>query len=209
MIRIAVSDSSPFVRAGLRRIVDSNADMRVVAESENAAGTLEMAREADFDLLLLDIDLPDKSGAEVLARVHALRPSLPVLVFSHLPEERIAVSLLRAGANGYLDKKCQPDELLAAIRKVQRGGRYVSPATAERLAEMISGGLEAAPHEHLSPREIEVLRLYAKGWSPSQIAARISISAKTVSTYRGRILEKMRMKSTIELVQYALRNNLA
>jgi DNA-binding NarL/FixJ family response regulator len=209
MIRSAISDTSAIVRAGVRQIADLNADMRVVAESGNAADTLHLVRRGECDLLLLDIDLPDKCGIEVLARVHALRPSLPVLVFSSLPEVQFAVPLLRAGATGYLPKQCCAGELTAAIRKVSQGGRYVSPATAEHLAEMISGDFVAAPHEDLSPREIEVLRLYGKGWSAAQIGERISISAKTVGTYRSRILEKMRLKSTVEMVQYVLRNNLA
>lgn len=208
MIKILVADDHPVVRRGLREMLAEEPDMAVLGEARNGQETLELARAMEWGVVLLDITMPGRSGLEVLKELKQERPKLPVLVLSMHPEEQFAVRVLRAGGAGYLTKETAPAELARAIRKVVAGGKYVSPSLAERLAFELDPQPERAPHEGLSDREYQVLRLIASGKTVSQIAAQLSLSVKTISTYRGRILEKMRMKTNAELTHYAVRNRL-
>lgn len=208
MIRILIADDHAVVRRGLKQIVAEEPDMAVLGEAQNAPEALQELRARDWDVLVLDITMPGRGGLEVLREARASRPGLPVLVLSTHPEEQYAVRALRAGAAGYLTKETAPEELVKAIRKVHGGGKYVSPALAEQLAAGLSEGAEKPPHERLTDREYEVLRLLASGQTVSQVADQLSLSVKTVSTYRARILEKMGMHTNAELTSYAVRHGL-
>lgn len=208
MIRVLIADDHPIVRKGLRELVASEPDMIVAAEAGHGQEVLRLIQTGAFDVVILDISMPGISGLEVLQRVRPDFPNLPILVLSGFPETELAVRTLRAGASGYLNKEMAPEELVAAIRLVVSGRKYVSPVVAELLAGSLSRGSET-PHELLSDREYQVMLLLAKGKTVSEIAAEISISVKTVSTYRARILEKMNLKNNAELMLYAVRNNLA
>jgi len=208
MIRILVADDHPVVRRGLKQILAEDPELAVPAEAQDGHEVLALVRAHPWDVVLLDLTLPDRSGLEVLKEVKRERPKLPVLVLSIHPEEQFALRVLKAGAAGYLTKGSAPQELVAAVRKVAGGGRYISAGVAEQLAI----GLERSdrpPHEALSDREDEILRLIASGKTVTQIAAHLALSVKTVSTYRARILEKMHMSSNAELIHYAARNHLA
>lgn len=207
MIRILVIEDHALVRAGLRDFLDGSADMLVAGEAASAAEALERIREGGWDVVLLDLSLPDASGVELLARIRELAPALPVLVLSMHAERRYAVQLLRSGASGYLQKEAMAEELKGAIRGVVQGRRYLSPTLAELLAGELDpdGGL---PHGRLSEREFEIFCLLAQGQGASRIAQDLNLSVKTVSTYRSRILEKMRMASNADLTYYAIKNGL-
>ena len=208
MIRILIADDHPIVRAGLRQIVLEAADMVVAAEASDGHEVLAKVREADFDVVLLDLTIPGLSGLDVLKQVKSEKPHLRVLILSVHPEDQYAVRVLRAGAWGYVTKASAPEQLIAAIRKVHDGRRYVSPVLAERLAEHLEPGATTMPHESLSDREYQVLCLLASGKTVSEIADKLALSVKTVSTYRSRILEKMGMRSNAELTHYAIQNGL-
>lgn len=205
MIRVLIADDHPIVRKGLRELVAGEPDMAVAAESGNGLEVVRLIETEPFDVVLLDISMPGMSGLEILQRI---RPNLPILVLSGFPETELAVRTLRAGASGYLNKEMAPEELVAAIRLVNGGRKYVSPAVAELLASSVSRG-GATPHDLLSDREYQVMVLLAKGRTVSEIAAEISLSVKTISTYRARVLEKMDLRNNAELMLYAIRNNLA
>lgn len=209
MIRCLVADDHPIVRQGLAALIGAQSDMAPPGEAATAAETLERIRGERWDLIILDLNLPDGSGLEVLRRIRRERPGLPVLVLSAHPEEQFAVRTLRAGAAGYLNKQQAADELVVAIRRVLAGRRYVSTALAERLAAALDpDALDGDPHDTLSDREFQVLRLLGAGNAVSDIAAQLHLSVKTVSTYRARLLEKLGLRSTAELVAYAIRNGL-
>jgi len=208
MIRILIADDHPIVRAGLRQIVLEAADMVVAAEASDGHEVLAKVREADFDVVLLDLTIPGLSGLDVLKQVKSEKPHLRVLILSVHPEDQYAVRVLRAGAWGYVTKASAPEQLIAAIRKVHDGRRYVSPVLAERLAEHLEPGATTMPHESLSDREYQVLCLLASGKTATEIADALALSVKTVSTYRSRILEKMGMRSNAELTHYAIQNGL-
>jgi len=208
MIRILIADDHPIVRAGLRQIVLEAADMVVAAEASDGHEVLAKVREADFDVLLLDLTIPGLSGLDVLKQVKSEKPHLRVLILSVHPEDQYAVRVLRAGAWGYVTKASAPEQLIAAIRKVHDGRRYVSPVLAERLAEHLEPGATTMPHESLSDREYQVLCLLASGKTATEIADALALSVKTVSTYRSRILEKMGMRTNAELTHYAIQNRL-
>lgn len=208
MIRVLIADDHPIVRKGLRELVAGEPDMTVAAESGNGLEVLRLIASEPFDMVLLDISMPGISGLEILQRVRPAQPNLPILVLSGFPETELAVRTLRAGASGYLNKEMAPEELVAAIRLVNSGRKYVSPAVAELLASSVSRGGSPA-HDLLSDREYQVMILLAKGRTVSEIASEISLSVKTISTYRARILEKMDLKNNAELMLYAIRNNLA
>ena len=208
MIRILIADDHPIVRAGLRQIVLEAADMVVAAEASDGHEVLAKVREADFDVVLLDLTIPGLSGLDVLKQVKIEKPNLRVLILSVHPEDQYAVRVLRAGAWGYVTKASAPEQLIAAIRKVHDGRRYVSPVLAERLAEHLEPGATTMPHESLSDREYQVLCLLASGKTATEIADALALSVKTVSTYRSRILEKMGMRSNAELTHYAIQNGL-
>lgn len=207
-IRIFIADDHPIVRQGLRRIVEADAGLAISGEAGDATTLLSALETAATDLVLLDVSMP---GGPVLETLRALRerhPTIRVLVLSVHPEDQWAVRVLRAGASGYLTKDHSPAQLLEAIRRVHRGGKYVSPSLAEQLASQLDGGGQRAPHELLSDREFEVMRRLGSGLTVSQVAGELDISAKTVSTYRTRILEKMGMASNADLVRYAARYGL-
>jgi DNA-binding NarL/FixJ family response regulator len=200
---ILIADDHAIVRRGLKQLLLDELPGATFGEAETAAETVASARSGSWDLVILDISMPGRSGLDVLKDIKAALPRLPVLVLSMYPEEQFAVRALRAGAAGYLTKDTAPEELVAAVRKVTRGGRYVSASLAERLASEVSGGTEKDPHELLSDREFQVFKLIASGLTPTAIAERLSLSVQTVSTYRTRLLEKMGMTSNAELTRYA------
>ena len=208
MINILIADDHAIVREGLKQIVSSQADMKVAGETHNAQGVLDLVRAGNWDVVVLDINMPGRNGLEVLKELKQEHPKLPVLVLSVHPEEQYGIRVLKAGAAGYMNKESAPEELVTAIRKVIRGGKYLTPTLAERLAFQVADGSEAHPHEKLSDRELQVLCMIGSGKTVSEIADDLSLSVKTISTYRARILEKMAMKSSAELTRYALQNHL-
>jgi DNA-binding NarL/FixJ family response regulator len=207
-IRIFIADDHPIVRQGLRRIVEEDPGMAIAGEAGDAATVLSALQSTAADLVLLDVSMPGGPFLETLKELRTRYPTVRVLALSVHPEDQWAVRALRAGASGYLTKDHSPDQLLEAIRRVYRGGKYVSPTLAERLAEQLDGGAERAPHELLSDREFEVMRRLGNGLTITQIASELALSAKTVSTYRARILEKMAVESNADLVRYAARYGL-
>jgi len=207
-IRIFIADDHPIVRQGLRRIVEADAGMVISGEADGAAALLAGLETAATDLVLLDVSMPGGLFLETLKELRARHPSVRVLALSVHPEDEWAVRALRAGASGYLTKDHSPDQLLEAIRRVYRGGKYVSPTLAEHLAKHLDAGGQRPPHELLSDREFEVMRRLGSGLTVSQIASELALSVKTVSTYRTRILEKMSVATNADLVRYAARYGL-
>jgi two-component system, NarL family, invasion response regulator UvrY len=206
--RILIVDDHAVVRGGLRQFLANTDDLEIAAEAETGFDALALIPGGEWDLVLLDMSLPDLNGLEVLKRIKRMRPNLPVLVFSMFSEAEFAVPALDAGASGYLNKDSPPYQILAAIRTVVDGARYLSPSLAEQL---LSGGTSSGPkalHETLSRREMEVLLLLSKGMALTQIGDSIHVSVKTVSTYRARILEKFGMRSNAELTRYVLQHKL-
>ncbi|GIV57739.1 MAG: DNA-binding response regulator [Rhodothermaceae bacterium] len=208
MIRILVADDHTVVRRGLVQIISETMDLKVTGEAATAADVLSLVRSQPFDVVVLDLNLPDQSGLDTLKQLKAEFPSLPVLVLSMYGEEQYGVRVLRAGASGYLTKEKTADELVKAIRKVAGGGRYVSAAMAESLLDLLDADPDLPLHATLSDREFQVMRMLAEGKSVSEIAEMLALSVKTVSTYRARVLEKMNMKSNAELARYALEHDL-
>jgi DNA-binding NarL/FixJ family response regulator len=204
MIRILIADDHVVVRKGLRQILEEASDIVVGGEAGNGREVMEKIRAGGWDALVLDITMPGQTGLEVLKEVRQVAPRLPVLVLSMHSQEQYAARVLKAGASGYLPKESAPEELIKAVRKVCSGGKYVSADQAEKLIYLFGNSSDKPPHELLSDREFEVLRAIASGRTVSQIAADIHLSVKTVSTYRARILEKMRMKTNAELTTYAI-----
>jgi DNA-binding NarL/FixJ family response regulator len=207
-IRIFIADDHPIVRQGLRRIVEADAGLAISGEASDAAALFVALAAAPTDLVLLDVSMPGAPFLETLRELRARHPAIRVLVLSVHPEDQWAMRALRAGASGYLTKDHSPDQLLGAVRRVYRGGKYVSPTLAERLAQHFDGGGQGAPHELLSDREFEVMRRLGSGLTVSQIASELALSPKTVSTYRARILEKMAVATNADLVRYAARHGL-
>ncbi len=208
MIRIAIIDDHAIVRAGLRQFFADQADFSVVAEAASGREAIEIVRRGDVDVIVLDIALPDQSGVETLAAIKARAPDLPVLIFTGYPEAHYAVSLLRQGASGYLNKDCDPEEIVKAIRIVSRGRKYLTESLADRLANGLREGGNTPPHEQLSERELQVFLRLAKGETVSHMANGMSLSVKTISTYRSRVLQKLSLLSNSELTYYALKNGL-
>ncbi len=207
MIRVMVVDDHTVVREGLKRIIDLESDMRVVKEGASGEEAIQGAMAGDIDVMVLDVTMPGRSGLDALTEIKKLRPHIRVIILSMLTEEQAGVRALRAGASGYLTKESAPDEMVRAIRKVSEGVRYITPGLAEKLASIIQDG-EDTLHAKLSNREFEVLRLLAKGKSVTEIAKQLSLSDRTVSTYRSRILEKIGVSSNADLVRYALEHKL-
>jgi DNA-binding NarL/FixJ family response regulator len=207
-IRIFIADDHPIVRQGLRRIVEADEGLVVSGEAGDAAALFVALQTVATDVILLDVSMPGGLFLETLQDLRARQPTIRVLVLSVHPEDQWAERALRAGASGYLTKDHSPDQLLEAIRRVYRGGKYVSPTLAEQLAKHLDGGGQRAPHELLSDREFEVMRRLGSGLTVAQIAGELAISAKTVSTYRTRILEKMAVATNADLVRYAARYGL-
>ena len=208
MIKILVADDHAIVREGLKQIVKETEDIRVIGEAADGHEVMRLVNEDNWDLVLLDIGMPGRSGIDILKELKNENPGLPVLMLSMYPEEQYAVRALKAGASGYLTKESVPDELISAIRKVSAGGKYVSSSLAEKLAYDLVADVERPPHEILSDREYEVMCMIAKGDTIKDIADTLCLSIKTISTYRSRILEKMRMKNNAELMHYAIKHDL-
>jgi two-component system invasion response regulator UvrY len=208
MIKILIADDHAIVRQGLKQILAETPDMVVADEASNGQEVLNKVWEKEYDVVVLDISMPGRSGLDVLKQLKSQRPKLPVLVLSMYPEEQYAVRMLRAGASGYLTKQSVPDELIMAIRKVSLGRRYVSSSLAEKLASNLEIEAEKLPHETLSDREYQVMCMIASGKTVKEVADGLFLSVKTISTYRSRILEKMKMKSNAELTHYAIKNKL-
>ena len=208
MIRILVADDHTVVREGVKQILASQSDIIVEDEAENGKETLEKALSGNFDLVLLDISMPGRGGLEVLEDILKARPKLPVLILSMHPEEQYAVRALRAGASGYLTKARAAHELIGAIRKVSRGGKYVTASLAEKLAVALDSKADKHRHERLSTREYQVMLMLASGKSVGEIARELCLSVKTISTYRIRVMNKMGMKKNAELTFYAMNHRL-
>ena len=207
MIRILIADDHAIVRGGLKEILMRQLKDVISGEAGDARQTLAQIESGVWDLVILDITMPGRSGLDLLADLKQRRPGLPVLVLSMHPEDQYGKRMLQAGASGYMNKEAAPEDLVKAIRKILGGGVYVSTALAEKLASDLSRNA-GPPHELLSPREFEVLRMIASGKGITQIAEELHLGVTTVSTYRARILEKMRMASTSELMRYAIDNRL-
>jgi DNA-binding NarL/FixJ family response regulator len=208
MVRILIADDHALVRAALKRLLEEEGSFLEVGESGSGSQTLDRLHEGGWNVVVLDINMPDRSGIDVLRYIRAGHPETRVLVLSGFPERQYAVHALRAGASGYLSKEAPPEELLKAIRTVMGGRRYVSAALAELLAADLSGDSEQPLHAKLSTREFQILRKLASGMSVSGIGKELSLSVKTVSTYRSRILEKMGLRTNADLTSYALKNGL-
>jgi DNA-binding NarL/FixJ family response regulator len=208
MIDILLADDHAIVRAGLKEILTGTGDIAVVAEATNGQEVLAAVRARDYDVAVLDMSMPGRNGIELIKLVKAERPKLRILVLSMHSEEQYAVRAVKAGASGYLTKESAADELVSAIRRIAAGGAYISPETAERLVLDASPPLDAAPHTLLSDREYQVFRMIVAGKSVSHIAAELSLSVKTISTHKTRILQKMRIANQTELVRYALQHKL-
>lgn len=208
MWRILLADDHALLRSGLRRILEEAFPGAQVGEAGTTDEVLAALPDGAWDLLILDISMPGRSGLDILPELKALQPALPILVLSMFGEQQFAIRALKAGASAYLTKERAPEELIQAVRTVLGGRRYIGASLAEALASHVSSDREAAPHERLSAREFEVLRLIAAARTPGEIAEELGLSVKTVSTYRARILEKMRLSTNAELMQYALRHGL-
>ncbi|HLH29937.1 MAG TPA: response regulator transcription factor [Terriglobia bacterium] len=208
MIKVCVVDDHAVVREGLKRIISENPGMAVTAEAGDGFEALKVIKSEPCDVVLLDITMPNKSGLDVLKELHTESPRLPVLVLSMHAEDQYAVRVLRAGAAGYLTKESAPAKLIQAIRKVVRGGKYVSPTLAEKLVYDLDIDKSKAPHEILSDREYQVLCMIASGKTVTEIAGELALSVKTISTYRVRILEKLNFKNNAELTRYAIKEGL-
>jgi DNA-binding NarL/FixJ family response regulator len=208
MTRILIADDHQIVRAGLKTLLSEYKEFTVAGEAGSGAETVKMVRESEWDLLLLDITMPDMNGVDTLQQIKRNKPDLPVLILSMHPEDQYAINLLRAGANGYVCKECAPEQLIGAIRTVIAGRRYVSPTLGDQLAGDLSGDTQKAPHTELSEREFQVFCKLAAGQAVSEIANELFLSVKTVSTYRSRILEKMGMKTNANLTYYAIKHGL-
>lgn len=209
MIKILIADDHPVVREGLKQILSQAPDMQVVEEALTGHEVIEKVMSGrEIDLLMLDFEMPGRDGFEVLKEIRYMKPDLPVLMLSVYPEDQIAVRALKMGASGYLNKVAAPKELVNALRKIHSGGKYVSDSLAEKLARGLSEGSEDAPHEKLSDREFQTMRLIVSGKEMEEIAEEMFISIKTVRTYRDRILEKLNMKNNVELTHYAIKHKL-
>jgi len=208
VIKILIADDHAVVRRGLKQILAEEPNMAVFGEACNAQEVLKNVREQNWDIVILDITMPDRSGLEVLKELKNIRPKLPVLILSIHPEEQYAVRVLKAGAAGYMTKESAPEELVKAVRKVIRGSKYISPSLAEKLAFDLETDSEKPLHETLSDREYQVMCMIASGKTVKEIAKKLYLSVKTISTHRARILEKMKMKTNAELTHYAIKNRL-
>jgi DNA-binding NarL/FixJ family response regulator len=208
MIRIVIADDHTILREGLKQLLASAEGIEVVGEAVDGHAVLERVRNAEFDVLLLDLSMPGKSGMDLIKQVKSERPRLRILVLSMHAEQQYAVRAVRAGASGYLTKESAATQLVAAIRKVAAGGAFISPEVAEQLALRAMPQAEGPPHAALSDREYEVFRLLVSGKTVTDIAARLNLSVKTVSTHKARLLEKMGMATQADLIRYAIGHGL-
>lgn len=208
MIKILIADDHPIVRMGIKQMIADFSDIVVAGEAGSSDEVLHLIRKEDWDAVVLDISMPGRSGIETLKRIKDIKPDLPVLILSMYPEDQYALRLLKAGASGYMTKESAPDLLVSAIRKVADGKRYVSPALADILAAKMVDKSDAPPHETLSDREYQIFCMLASGKVVSEIALDLSLSVKTISTYRARIMDKMHLTKNAELTYYAIKNQL-
>jgi len=203
LIKVLVVDDHTFVREGIKYVLKGYSDIKVTDEASSGQEALDKINKEDFDVIILDITMEGKSGLDVLKDTKRLYPKLPVLILSMHPEDQFGIRMLQAGASGYVTKQSPPDELVLAIRKVFSGGKYLSPALAEKIAFHLEQDSDKPPHERLSDREYEVMRMLSMGKTVTEIASELSLSVKTVSTHRTHILEKMKMETNAELASYA------
>ena len=208
MIKILIADDHPVVREGLKQIISETYDMVVAAEANNGQEVMDKVAKDDFDVILLDISMPVRNGLDIIEELKAQKPEMNILVLSIHPEKQYAIRVLKLGASGYLTKDSASDELIQAIRKVAKGRKYITSTLAEELAFELEIEREKKPHEILSNREFQVLCMIASGKSTKNISEDLYISEKTVSTYKTRIFQKMRMKNDAELIRYAIKENL-
>ena len=208
-IRVLIADDHAIVRQGLRQILSDTPDLTVAGEAENGVQAVQMVRSGEWDVVLMDVSMPDRNGIDALKLIKKEFPRLPVLILSMYPEEQYAIRALKAGASGYLTKQSAPDLLVTAIRQVASGKKYVSPSLAEDLANAIGEDSERPAHEKLSDREYQTLCMIASGKTPTEIAEALNLSVKTVSVYRARLLEKMHLRNNAELTHYGLKHGLA
>lgn len=208
MIRALIADDHAVVREGIRRILEQAQDITVGGEAANGQRLLALVAKADWDVLIMDLSMPGLSGLEALREVRRQRPNLPVLILSMYAEDQYAVRALAAGASGYINKSSPPDDLIKAIRTVVSGRRYISPEVAECLASHVDESSAGAPHERLSNREYQVLRLIASGKSGKAIAQELCLSIKTISTFRRRVLDKLELRNNADIARYAVQHNL-
>lgn len=208
MIKVLIADDHAIVRRGLKQILEDTSDLIVAGEAGRGREVIELIRTQEFDAVVLDISLPDKNGLDVLHDVKHEYPNLPVLVLSMYSEEQYARRMLKAGAAGYLSKERAPDELVTAIRKVVRGGKYITASLAEILAYDLDETVSAPLHQKLSDREYNVMRLIAAGNTVTEIAEQLCLSPKTISTYRTRLFEKLHLKTNAEVMRYAMQHGL-
>ncbi len=209
MIKVLMADDHAIVRKGLRLILTESSTPCQVEEAVNGQEVLKKVYDGAFDILVLDISLPDRNGLDLVREIKSVKPKLPILMLSAHPEDQYAVRALKAGVSGYLNKESAPDRLVQAIERIVAGGRYISPDLAEMLAAAVGGDIDGQPHESLSDREFTVLLRIGSGRSVSEIADELGLSVKTVSTYRTRILEKMNMENNAELIRYVIDHKLA
>ncbi len=207
-IRVLIVDDHAIVREGLKLILADTDDIVVTGEGENGKEAIKLARSQLGDIMLLDITMPDKSGIDVLKQIHKENPELTILMLSMHREDQYAIRSLKAGAAGYLNKQSAPNELVKAIRQVASGNKYISSTLAQELARHVTDDKKKAPHEFLSDREFQTMLMIANGKSVSDIAAELSLSVKTISEYRSRLLSKMGLKNNAELMHYAIRHKL-
>jgi len=208
MIRIVIADDHPLIRGGIRKIIEQEVDMELMAEFENARDLIHHLKADRCDVLILDLSLPDRNGLDVLQHIHDLWPTIKVLILSMHPEERYAMRALKKGAAGYIHKNQAAEILIKAIRKVFAGGRYVSESLAEKLAAEYGSDTPEILHDRLTPREFQLLVMIAQGLAVRQISQILSLSTNTIYTLRSRLLQKMNMRSNAELIRYALDQNL-
>ena len=208
-LRVLIADDHAIVRQGLRQILSDTPDLTVSGEAENGVQAVQMVRAGEWDVVLMDVSMPDRNGIDALKLIKKEYPRLPVLILSMYPEEQYAIRALKAGAAGYLTKQSAPELLVTAIRQVASGKKYVSPSLAEELANAIGDDSERPPHEKLSDREYQTLCMIASGKTPAEIAEALNLSVKTVSVYRARLLEKMNLRNNAELTHYGLKHGLA
>lgn len=208
MIKVLIADDHAIVRRGLQQIISETSDMMVGGQAATAQEVVDRVRAERWDVVILDISLPGGNGIELIGDIRRERPETRVLILTVHPEDQYAVRALRAGAQGFLNKEAAPGLLVDAVRKIAAGGRYVSAELAETLASILAGEGYGEPHQRLSDREFEVLKLLASGRTVSQIAESLGLSVKTISTHRTRVLKKMAMKTNAELTHYAVRHGL-
>lgn len=208
MIKILIVDDHFLIREGFKNIISNEMDMSIAGEAENAAEALKLIRETEFDVLALDISMPDRTGLDLLKDIQKLKPDAKILILSMHPEDRFALRAIKSGAHGYITKESAPQEMVKAIRKVMEGRKYISETLGEKLAAEYTVESTKQPHESLSDREFQVLCKIGEGKTVTQIAEELSLSISTVNTYRIRILEKLNVNSNASLIHYVVRNNL-